>query len=306
MWEFDHLVENAVKYKLWPEQQAGAKNGLPVCSGGTSYLTTSMLSACYNVSAAVLLLECCTAAVRSCGGGSAAVRFQLACRYASSRATPTAAASPQPRPPLLPTPGVQNATGQYEGYGLMEWNDCTGAVCAALRSVAGPAAHMMPLRAALHFPRCVPLPVDANGTPPHHLCPTLLPAAAKPQNITLFASGTLLPRSQCPWPMLLNSTAPKGEQSGYEPAFDFTKPPVRQARQHGRPGCGLPPHQPAAGAQPLSRLRPSTSLPRPCAGPRTRPRARALPADRLLPGGGAGIRGWQQPKGACHRLSSVE
>lgn len=49
MWEFDHLVENAVKYKLWPEQKAGAANGLPVCTDGTSYLTTSMINACFNV-----------------------------------------------------------------------------------------------------------------------------------------------------------------------------------------------------------------------------------------------------------------
>lgn len=46
--------------------------------------------------------------------------------------------------------------------------------------------------------------------------------------MTLFASATLLGRDACPWPMLLNGTAPKGEQSGYDRTFDFTLGPVSE------------------------------------------------------------------------------
>lgn len=49
MWELEHLSENAVKYKLWPAQQAGTPEGLPTCTKGRAWLTTTMVTGCYNV-----------------------------------------------------------------------------------------------------------------------------------------------------------------------------------------------------------------------------------------------------------------
>ena len=60
MWEFEHLVENSMKYKLWPADPAA----LPQCRGGAAWLTTTMDTACYNVSP---------------GGGSSSRGLGLAC-----------------------------------------------------------------------------------------------------------------------------------------------------------------------------------------------------------------------------------
>ncbi|PSC74596.1 reticuline oxidase [Micractinium conductrix] len=43
-WELQHLIENGMKYKLWPEGDPG----LPTCKAGAAYLTTTVDLGCYD------------------------------------------------------------------------------------------------------------------------------------------------------------------------------------------------------------------------------------------------------------------
>ena len=45
MWEFNHLCENSMKYKLFPADPSA----VPKCGGGAAWLTTTMQDACYSV-----------------------------------------------------------------------------------------------------------------------------------------------------------------------------------------------------------------------------------------------------------------